>query len=216
MSVNWCHNLIGSAGPERRETVGACSKFLHDMWWNVGWVNGRQHSGTFQEEILKQITRLRNLTSAVKSLSRMRQSRSTGFKARAYGTLSDIHHRRTHLIRTLMASMAILVLWFHYYRTGNNSFFQKGSSVTRPKEWSQVKQVKQRGKNSYEANPINKKGGQQFQQHLTYKANPINRPEIKSPKQAGTFSQANNECLRWCQTHWRPWHPLHHLQIKPH
>ena len=92
MTDHACHILKEAAGPERRETVRACLKFLHVMWWNVGRVNGQQHSGTYQKEILKRITRLKDLTSAVRTSSRMRQSRSTGFEARACGTLSDIHH----------------------------------------------------------------------------------------------------------------------------
>ena len=53
----------------------------------------QQRSRTFRKEILKRITRLNDLTSAVKTSTRMRQSRSTGFEARACGTLSDIRHR---------------------------------------------------------------------------------------------------------------------------
>ena len=42
----------------------------------------------------------------------------------------------------------------------------------------------------------------------------------KSQKSAGTWrkhpffiSQANNECLRWCQTHWCPGHPLRNARV---
>ena len=92
MTDHACHILKETAGPERRETVRACLKFLHVMWWNAGRVNGQQHSGTYQKEILKRIIRLQDLTSAVRTSSRMRQSRSMGFEAWACGTLSDIHH----------------------------------------------------------------------------------------------------------------------------
>ena len=88
-------------------------------------------------------------------------------------------HTLSHNIDGLKSHIGVVILLL---QDEKQQLFSKGSSVTRPKEWLQVKQVKQRRKKttSYEANTINKKGGQQFQQHLTYKANPINRPEIKS------------------------------------
>ena len=43
--------------------------------------------------------------------------------------------------------------------------------------------------NKLRSKPYQQKRSQQFQQFLTYKANPINKPEINSSNHAGTFSR---------------------------